>query len=479
MKRAIDCLLLMLIALAPSLTAAQVAVVQPPGGGNPSKEDKVPTVKLVLHPAPEPRPALKYQLLPPIVDRRPGNAAVLYGKVTAEQLPFFGNQEQWEKIVKWIDTPLAEFPREEARKVLGGVRFQDLARAARCEYCNWQLPIREEPFYQILLPEVQQTRTFGRLLAAKTRLEIAEGKFDEAVHTLQTGYALSRHAGQGETLINGLVGIAIAKMMSKQVETFIEQPGAPNLYWALTDLPDPLVDMRPGIETECAMIYLSYPELRDLDKKDYSPEQWRERLNKLTGAIFSFADFAPKISSELITTALTMRGYPMARQGLIDWGYTPDDVEAMPVPKVILLYTMRTYEQLRDDIFKWFAVPYSQALAGIEKAQAELKTGLRREVIPFASLLLPAVRAAHFAGARSQRTIAVLRVIEAIRLYGAAHDGNLPEKLSDITEVPVPIDATTGQPFMYQRTGKTATLESPGGEHHGLRYELTFAPKNP
>jgi len=473
MKRVLDCLLLTLIAVAPSLAAAQVAVVQSLKGGKPSEEDKTPTVKLVLHAAAEPRPALKYQLLPPIVDRRPGNAAVLYGKVTAEQLPFFTDREGLEKIVKWIDMPLEELPKDG----LGFARLQDLERAARCEYCDWQLPIREEKFYEILLPEVGQTRQFGRMLAVKARLHIAQGNFDEAVHTLQTGYALARHVGEGQTLINALVGIAITGIMSKQVETFVQQPGAPNLYWALTNLPDPLVDMRPGLEAEWAMIYLSYPELRDLDKKDYSPEQWRDRLNKLTGALLSFADGAPKIGSELITTALAMKGYPLAKQGLIEEGYKPAEIEAMPVPKVILLYTMRTYEELRDDIFKWFAVPYPQALAGMEKAQAGLKDGLRREVIPFASILLPALQAAHRADARGRRTIAVLRVVEAVRLYGAAHEGNLPEKLSDITEVPVPNDPTTGNPFIYGRTGTTAILESPGGEQHGLRYQITFAPK--
>jgi hypothetical protein len=477
MKRAVDCLLLIVIVLAPSLAAGQIAVVQSLDGGKPSQEDKTPTVKLVLHPTPEPRPALKYQLLPPIVDRRPGNAAVLYGKVTAEQQQFFGNQELWEKIQKWTETPLNEFPKEEAGKVLQGSQFKFLDRAARCEGCNWQLPLRDEPFYEILLPELQQTRSFGRMLAAKTRLQLAEGQLDEAVHTLQTGYALARHVGEGQTLINALVGIAISGIMSKQVETLIQQPGAPNLYWALTELPDPLVDMRPGIEAEWAMIYLSYPELRNLDNKDYSPEQWRERLNKLTGTILSFADGPPKIGSELITTALAMKGYPVAKQGLIEQGYKPEEVEAMPVPKVILLYTMRTYEQLRDDTFKWFAVPYPQALAGMEKAQADLKDGLRREVIPFAGMLLPALQAAHRADARGRRTIAALRVIEAVRLYGAAHDGNLPEKLAEITDVPLPNDPTTGNPFIYQRTGTTAILESPGGKQYGLRYELTFAPK--
>lgn len=476
MRRVVDCLLVTLIVFVPSLAAGQVAVVQPSGAGKPSEQEKAPAVKLVLHPAAEPRPALKYHLFPPLLDRRPGNAAVLYGKVTAEQWPFFTNEERREKIGKLIDIPLAEFPREEADRLLGGVRLQDLERGARCEYCDWQLPIREEKFYGILLPEVQQTREFGRILAAKARLHIAEGKLDEAVHMLETGYALGRHVAEGQTLINGLVGVAIAKMMSKQVETFVQQPDAPNLYWALTHLPDPLVDMRPGFEAEWAMIYLSYPELRDLEDKDYSPEQWRERLNMLAGALLSFSNGAPQIPPELLTTGLALKGYPMAKEGLIERGYSPEEVEAMPVAKVVLLYTMQTYEELRDDVFKWFAVPYSQAGEGMAKAQANIRRGLSREVIPFASILLPSIQRAHFVGAQHGRSIAALRVIEAIRMHGAVHDGNLPEKLADITDVPVPIDPTTGEAFIYRRTGKTATLESPGGERDGLRYEITFAP---
>ena len=80
-------------------------------------------------------------------------------------------------------------------------------------------------------------------MALKARLEIADRKFDEAIHTLQTGYALARHVGQGGTLIHGLVGIAIGQLMSARVQELVQQPGVPNLYWALTALPQPLIDL--------------------------------------------------------------------------------------------------------------------------------------------------------------------------------------------------------------------------------------------
>jgi hypothetical protein len=97
-------------------------------------------------------------------------------------------------------------------------------------------------------------------------------------------------------------------------------------------------------------------------------------------------------------------------------------------------------------------------------------------------MLLPAVSAAKAAEARIERDIAILRVFEAIRLYGAAHGGKLPDKLSDIAEVPIPNDPMNGTAFIYHRIHDTAILESPAPpgtnlESYWLRYEIHFASK--
>jgi hypothetical protein len=78
------------------------------------------------------------------------------------------------------------------------------------------------------------------------------------------------------------------------------------------------------------------------------------------------------------------------------------------------------------------------------------------------------------------RKIAALRTIEALRLYAAAHGGQLPDRLAEVTAVPMPIDPVTGRPFEYTRKGDTATLEGPppeGDDSHAgntLRYSLTI-----
>jgi len=81
-------------------------------------------------------------------------------------------------------------------------------------------------------------------------------------------------------------------------------------------------------------------------------------------------------------------------------------------------------------------------------------------------------------GKRSDRALAVLQSVEAIRSYAASHNGQLPQALADITEVSVPKDPISGEAFRYSRTGVTAVLESPappGGEKkQELRYEITI-----
>ena len=74
-------------------------------------------------------------------------------------------------------------------------------------------------------------------------------------------------------------------------------------------------------------------------------------------------------------------------------------VEAMPVAQVCLLYTVQTYEELRDDIFKWFYVPYPKSHEGVQQAERQLYRSIRegREILPVAQILLPAVSAARTA----------------------------------------------------------------------------------
>jgi hypothetical protein len=462
------CLPFGLLVVLPSLTMGQAPTAQPAAvkpGAPPVNQEQPETVKLVLHSAAEPRAALKHQLLPTLLDRKPGNAAVQYGKAAVLLADISGRDKAMEKISQWLSMPLDKLPREEANKELLAFKnvLAQVELAARREQCDWELLFREQNPIAMLLPELQKLRDFGRLLALQARLQTAEGRFTDALQSLQTGYALGRHAGQGQTLIHALVGMAVCQMMSDRVQEMVQQRAAPNLYWALTALPRPLVSLRAGIEGEMNLVWLSFPYLQVGNEQRNDLAYWQQLLDRTEETTVGAVGFSPpKLGWRAVATVLALKGYPTAKRVMIEQGYSAKEVDEMPVPKVVMLSTLWTYNELRDRMFKWFFVPYWEARAGIAEAERYLHSeGRSREVVPLASLLLPACGSACFAEARNERRIALLRTIEALRIYGAAHQGRLPEKLADITAVPVPIDPTTGQAFSYHKTGETAVLESP------------------
>jgi hypothetical protein len=111
-----------------------------------------------------------------------------------------------------------------------------------------------------------------------------------------------------------------------------------------------------------------------------------------------------------------------------------------------------------------------EALAGPNKVKREPAL-----FDPAQSALLKVRRAQ----GRLEQRIALLRHVEALRLYAAEHEGRLPEKLSDFS-VPLPDDPFTGKPFRYQFDGTTAHIRGgpPPGEEktpaYNIHYEVTL-----
>ena len=147
------------------------------------------------------------------------------------------------------------------------------------------------------------------------------GKYGDAVQSLQSGNALARNVADAPTLINGLVGVSIATQMSDQVETMLQQPDAPNLYWALATLPRPLIDFRRGFDAEFAELYLTYPELRDIDHKELTPDEWRRLLQKVSVDLEKINGYTGNVAGPQERVYVRMlEGYPRAKRALIAEG---------------------------------------------------------------------------------------------------------------------------------------------------------------
>jgi len=463
---------------------ANLGAQEPPEGG----------VHMTIRPAAAPVPALKYEFLPEYRDQISENAVVHYhraGLLAGKRLQFGPDDPP----AKWLETPAKDLPKQEVRLFIDREKnvFRELELAARCDHCDWQLRERiRTDSLGFLLPDIQQLREFALLLRLRASLEIADGRFADAVHTLRVGFAMAKHANQSPSLIAALVGIAIANQMADQVEALLQASGAPNLYWALTDLHRPFIDLRMPAQSERMIVSsLVSPLLEggsDARTTPLSIQQIQERLEHFMGTPpYQRTEF------RLFLIAVTAKAYPEAKRFLLSQGLSAETVEAMPHIQVVFLFSLAEYDRLLDEMMKWQGLPYWQARPGLEKSmdavrEDKIKAG-DLERIPLAAYLLPAMQRVFLASSQLDRKLAALRCIEAIRLYAAGHDGKLPAALNEITEVPLPIDPVTGKDFEYKMADGKAVLSAPPppGEPsrpgdsskqrpgNYLKYELTLA----
>ena len=176
-----------------------------------------------------------------------------------EQKKFFFDEEAFQHREKLLTMPLKELPVQEL-KDYGRFALSQVDWAARLDNPDWQvlLKLRAEGI-ELLLPEVQQIRSLARALQVRFRAEIAQCRFDDAIRTAKTMFAMSRHLGEHPTLIGDLVGMAIASVAISPLDEMLEQPGCPNLYWALTTLPSPLISLDKGMDGERVMHGVGVP----------------------------------------------------------------------------------------------------------------------------------------------------------------------------------------------------------------------------
>jgi hypothetical protein len=464
------------------LALCGVAMAQDPN----VESQKIEEISLSLTPAIEPRPALKFSLWPSARDLQPGNAAPFYYRAmllhrsNAQTL-----RESFppEMTAKWLDVPLADLPAEEIRRYLDAHQnvLRELNVAVLRETCDWDLRVQDLRGTQVismLLHDFQEMRDLSRLLAYKARWEVQQGKFEEAIATMRMGYRMAHDAARPPLLINALIGIAIAAQTNVAALDLIDAPQSPNLYWALKQLPHPLVDIRPAMEFEMRMPYQIFPFLSDAETAERSPEEWRKLLeqaalqlrevgvevNPLRGVDETNGGLQ-HLQTQFLATTLMMRAYPDAKKELITGGMPPDRVEQMPVAQVVAIQAARAYRYTYEEVFKWSLVPfpegYPRARASLDRLREEGYMGQpfsNKEVLPIASLLLPAIDSVMIASARAERRQAALETIEAVRMHAAANRGELPSTLENLI-VPAAKNPFTGQNFDYHVADQQAVLE--------------------
>jgi hypothetical protein len=436
-------------------------------------------IRLPVKPTAAPKPVLKYQLLPELKEMNPGNPLLAYLKCFMEQQNFYHNKEAVANREKWQTMPLKDLPLKEMQYYGSGTLAQ-ADYAARLDTIDWQILIAlKREGINLLLPEVQSLRMLAGALKVRFRIEVAEGRFDDAIATAKTMFALSRHLGEHPTLIGDLVGIAIAHIAFGPLEEMIEQPGSPNLFWALTDLPHPFIDLRKGLQGERAIMTKEFALIDD--KAPMDDKQIRKVVDRLTelGLVIEKPEKSEKPARDL-GQWLDLRvkdedHVRAARARLVASGLSNDRVKSFPPIQVIFLDEKLTFEIARDEGTKGMSLPYWQAEQLLGK-NAPPKESLETLL----GGLIPATHKVRMAQARLEQRFALLTCVEGLRIYAAENDGKFPARLEDV-KLPLPVDPVTGKSFVYKLTDGTATIQGTPpatmekNAAYKVRYELTIA----
>jgi tetratricopeptide (TPR) repeat protein len=312
------------------------------------------TVEMALHPARAPEPVHKYRLVPSSDELTDADAAPLYDKAIQSLPP---DPLVQKRMREWRGMPVDQLPRQE---VLSALQKFDLAlklveQAARCRQCKWPEMV-PGPVTDAHMQELRKYRDLAFALDVQARLQIDQGQYDDAIGTLQTSLGMARHLGEGPTLVQGMTGISAAALSLRRVEEMVQRRDAPNLYWALQDVPQPPVDLTKTMASEITNL------------KNYN------------------------------------------------------------------LLVRRQLEKI------------------LQPAHDRIRLQM---------------------GALC-RQIAMLQCIEAMRLYAGTHNGTFPNELSDVTEVPIPLDPIDRKPFVYYRTGSKVALEADAPKGAEARFALRY-----
>lgn len=481
----------------------------PPGQKDPEPVFQPTVRELAVHAKAAPVPRLRYQLLPPIDERQRGNAALFYNRAgafyrnhndalrrkydTPEKRDQFFNKDD-EKLGEMLQKPRADIPLDIVRPMLEERISQrvlkELRRAALCDHCDWgNDTVIGQDHIASILTELEYARAAAAMLKYQARLHTLEGKTDEAFNCVRDGFVLAKRVGEGGTLINMLVGIAIEAIMQGELEFLIRHPASPNFYWALADLPIQFIEKRSVMEGESRGFRAMLAPMRECDKGPIPEAKAQELFLKSMEALRKIAgdtaDATPL--DELGTKAGLAAMIPLQQEAskkiLRDSGKSDKEIDALAPTQRYLLAEYYVCQDLQDEMFVCFQMPAADALKALDKLDEKLKKRMAesRSMNPLRVLLVqiaPAIVKAMHAHVRMERLLAMAKAVEALRLH-AAKAGRFPATLAEV-EVVVPNDPQSGKPIEYRLEGDKAVLvlPPPPGEkpnlHTSYRYELTL-----
>ncbi len=420
---------------------------------------------------------LAHPLLPPTAELVSGNAALCYYRAFSPETFSHSRNDKdwWKKEEAWSKAKLTELPQKDMEFLLKYWPLEQIEVGARRTYCDWEMTDRlKKDGFSALLPDVQSMRELARLISHRIRLKLARKDFEGALKDIQTLMAMGRHVADGPTLIQHLVGVALCSIALERLEEGVQLPDFPSVLWDLSVLPVPFLSLETALGGE-RIGSDSLLLVQDLERV-MTKEEANEKMAKFLKQLGMVSGEENNLQAAFV--AISLISYTQSKEWLVSQGTPRETIEKMSVAQVVMARMAGEFNRERDEMFKYANLPLWQAAPLLNEQQKQLRPAMGQSVSKIlARLLLPALQAVFEARVRMDRKIAILRQVEAIRLY-ATKNGSLPEKLEDINAPPA-LDPWHGKPFEYSRTSPTeATLtgkplaKGPMGQHNTILYEI-------
>ena len=480
MKRPFSFILIAL--LLANFAAAQTSPASRPISAVIQRQEKRPdgsrlsVYSWTVHSAAPAQPALKHHLVPRRSEQTAGNAAALYdvaAMMTHNDQPTTRPDPSGKGTLDlpddYLKLPLSELPLADTESLLQQHRpkLEHLDFAATRDACHWDWAIREQGF-GAHLPQLGVLRPVNKWLCLRTRVHILNGRYDDAVASLRSGFTLARNIERDGALINMLVGAGIATSNLDVARELSAAPDGPNLYWALADLPHPLFRVADSMELERLGVMWIFRNLR----RDAPMGQ--ADLDSVVADIGVTMTWTESTQSRMMIGVAAAGAYTTAKQYLIDHGMSEAQVSSLPALQVSLLYFQGTFETTFDGLVKWSRAPFWQGYLPM-KAAVEAASEPTAVINPLDSLIAN-VHQAWATVTHVDRCLAAQQVVEAIRAYAAANGGKAPSSLDELKDPPAPLDPSTNKPFSYEAQGDRFVLSATNTiDRHDLRYEVTLA----
>jgi hypothetical protein len=471
-----------------------------PSATAPATQAAGPNVeKLTLYPSAASATRGDFRLLPDLIDQTPGDAVPMY--LMARR--FWPDQKTTNEILypenhkyDYLDTPIDQFPKPYAQRLLAGYA-QTLAygdAGARRRAVAWDLEINSPA---IVYPGtyLNDLRHVINLLSFRVMYEESQRDWNAAHYSMQTQFSIGHQVATDPTVVRALVASGFLEIsMYRGVSEWISRQGSANLYWPLTDLPRPFVDLRAIPQNDAIEQRRWDPQL-DLAMRGQLPaQQWPAVLHDMVGRIHEYNRLPQKVDAAEVdrkVKSLVEAAAPRAKPWLTAHGIAREQVEAMSAEQAVGMYWCQEYKAASDELWKSWTLPYWEAHEQMMRSWQAMNADhppLAQNPLVDAYLVsedgnshrrsVPTVLYIRYQLTRSDQYVALMRTIEALRDYAAAHDGHPPQNLDQIT-LPLPANPLTGKPFEYHVNGQSATIDAPSpawrGPRSGWHYELVFA----